>query len=137
MKVAIAVDNRMGTGFNHRRLSRDRELLQDLLTFSDAGVLRVSPYSEKLLAGYGIPCQASPDYLNLADREDLCFAELDPLLPYEEKIDTLILYRWLRDYPYDQVLDLDLSHFSLTERKEFAGSSHEKLVREVYVHEQK
>jgi len=43
----------------------------------------------------------------------------------------LILYRWNRTYPADLYFTLSLEGWTLERREEFAGSSHEKITKEV------
>ena len=129
MRVALCIDDYGGMLFNGRRQSRDRVLLADLLREA-AGRLRISPFSAKLLAD--APATVSEDYLTAAGDADLCFVEKDALLPFADRIDELILYRWNRHYPADTYCDLDLGGFRLVEATEFVGSSHEKITKERY-----
>ena len=56
---------------------------------------------------------------------------MDPA-PWLERMEGLVLYRWNRRYPADLYCTLPLEDFVLEERREFAGSSHECITREVY-----
>ena len=47
-------------------------------------------------------------------------------------MEGVILYRWNRTYPADLRLTLSLEGWSLERREIFAGSSHEKIIKEVY-----
>ena len=49
-----------------------------------------------------------------------------------EKIDTLIIYRWNRVYPYDRKLDIDMGRFERTGRIEFAGYSHDCVTKDTF-----
>ena len=50
-------------------------------------------------------------------------------------IDTLIIYRWNRLYHSDVKFDVDVkkSGYKLKSSTEFAGSSHDKITKEIYV----
>ena len=130
MKVIICVDNEMGIAFNHRRQSRDRILIEDVIKMTENALL-CAPYSKNLLEMHP-HLLVSETPLDDATQENYVFAEMFSLCEYEEKIDTLILYRWNRSYPSDKTFDLDLSHFTLLSRENFVGYSHEKITKEVY-----
>ena len=132
MHLIVCTDNHMGLGFNGRRQSRDRVLSSYLLKYVDGKPLWMAEYS----AGLFDPADnilVSPDFLLNAQDADFCFAEgLDPEI-VKDRIQSLILCRWNRDYPADRFMTLDLSAWHLGEVREFSGSSHEKLTIEVYV----
>jgi hypothetical protein len=58
---------------------------------------------------------------------------LREIAPHAARVDAVTVYRWNRHYPSDRKLDLDLSAYKLYTNTEFAGSSHEKITKEVYV----
>ncbi len=72
------------------------------------------------------------DFLSLAGSSEVCLVESDSLMPFDEKIEQVIIYRWNRTYPADVYLDLDLSQWVSRERHEFQGFSHEKITEERY-----
>ena len=132
MRVALCVDDFGGMLFNERRQSRDRVLLSDLAAEVGDGRLLISPFSEDLFPR-GATVRA--DFLEVAERDDLCFVEDAPLSPCLDRIDELIIYRWNRRYPRDLLLDIDpiATGFRLVSRTEFAGYSHEKITKERYI----
>ena len=135
MKVIACVDDCNGMLFNKRRQSRDRVLIDDIVKNIVGGNLLITKYSEKLFEESGIDCFFISDYiLDEADPEDYCFIEDKALAPYADKINELIIYRWNRKYPADTYLDIDPTALSLRliSTTEFAGSSHEKITKEVY-----
>ena len=73
--------------------------------------------------------------LDEAESGDFCFIESLPLCNHVEDIEALVIYRWNRIYPYDKTLDIDpqAEGFKLSEVKDFAGSSHEKITKEIYI----
>ena len=134
MKVILCLDDRGGMMFNHRRQSRDREVIGDILDMVGDGVLWMAPYSRMLFSESAPALRVEEDFLNLAEASDWCFVEDRALLPYEDRIEEMVFYRWNRRYPYDMKLDMEpLSHgFSLLDTVEFAGFSHEKITKEIY-----
>ena len=131
MKVIICVDNEMGIAFNHRRQSRDRILIEDVIKMTEKALF-CAPCSQTLLEAHP-HLIVSETPLDDAMEENYVFAEMLSLSAYAEKIDTLVLYRWNRTYPSDKTFDLDLSHFTLISSENFVGYSHEKITKEVYV----
>ncbi len=121
--------------FNKRRQSRDSVLIEDMKSHIEGERLLISPFSEKLLAASGIKLKVRDKHLSSAGKNDFCFVEDSPLLPYVDDIDELIIYKWNREYPSDIKLDIapDKYGFTLKAVGEFAGSSHDKITKEVYV----
>ena len=133
MRVAVCVDDFGGMLFNGRRQSRDRELVAHLLRIAPPGRLLISPFSADLFPAEAVTL--AEDFLERAEKDDLCFAEDAPLLPHLSRIDELILYRWNRRYPRDVLLDVDpaAQGLRLLSRIELAGYSHETITEERYV----
>ena len=131
--VAVCVDDEGGMGFGGRRQSRDRLLIGDLIRECGNRPLCIGDYSRSL---FGDDSQVTVLTDPFADCPDgsVYFAELQPLKPHLERIGVLIVYRWNRLYPADLYFDVDLkeSGFALVSSCEFAGSSHEKITKEVY-----
>ena len=137
MNIIVCLDDNGGMLFNRRRQSRDAILLDDMLTMvGEMGrKLWIAPFSEKLLKPYmeNRPfITVDEEYLEQAESQDFCFVESDLLLELEEKIDSIILYRWNRVYPADTYFDIDLSGWQLVSTGEFSGASHELITKEVY-----
>ena len=135
MKVIVCVDDNNGMMFSNRRQSRDRILIDDVVKNVVGGNLLMTPYSEILFKDSDIESFFLSEYiLEEADPEDYCFIENKALLPYSDRIDELIIYRWNRTYPADMHLDIDPEALSLklVSTTEFAGSSHEKITKELY-----
>ncbi len=137
MNIIVCIDDDGGMLFNKRRQSRDRILLEDLLAMvKETGqLLWIAPFSVKLFGADEEMCPfftVDETFLEKANEQDFCFVENMPLQQYEDNIESLIIYRWNRKYPADTYLDIDLTKWKVEETKEFAGSSHEKITREVY-----
>ena len=72
-----------------------------------------------------------------AEAGEVCFVEDRPIAPYAEQIEAVVLYDWDRAYPADVHLDFDPAEagFMLAEEREFPGTSHERIIRKIYVRE--
>lgn len=134
MRVIACLDDNGGMTFNNRRQSRDRVLSADVLETARGRRLFISPYSALLFEGSAADIFESEDFLDLADGEGYCFVENRALLPYADRIDEVILYKWNRRYPSQTYFDLDLDAlgFRCVSVEEFAGYSHEKITKETY-----
>ena len=135
MRVSVCIDDLGGMMFNHRRVSRDREVVADVCRDTADGRFYSSEYSAPLFAEADIQPIADGDFLDIAKDNDLCFVESEALMPYLPKITVLTVYKWNRRYPSDVKLDIEpeKSGFKLVSVTEFAGYSHEKITKEVYV----
>ena len=112
--------------FNKRRCSRDRAVVEDILTMYPPADLCVSTYSASLFEGACV-------ILDLAEAKgNVLFLEDLPLLPALEQAQKIIVYRFDRTYPANVRLEIPKS-FSLIESLDFSGFSHDKITREVYV----
>lgn len=132
MRIAVCIDDRGGMLFNRRRQSQDRLLRQDLLSEAAGGPLWMSPYSLGQFSGAPEQVRGAEDFPSRAAAGELCFFEdVDPA-PWLERAEEVILYRWNRTYPADRRFPLPLTGWTLERREEFAGSSHEKITKEVY-----
>lgn len=131
MRVITCSDQNGGLFFNQRRQSRDRLLIEDVLSFCKGNILYMSDYS-KMLFPDGSSVVVAEHPLEAAKAGDFCFVEGLLLAPAEASIEELILYRWDKVYPADVFLDLDLSQWHLQDTYDFIGSSHDKITREVY-----
>jgi len=128
MNLYICLDDRNGLQFNKRRQSRDSALLEDIRSQLE-GPLLIHPFSEKLIREAQLPYVLPPETAG-----DLFLEEV----PSEEilaQTKKLVIYRWNRHYPADLRWEPDLETlgFLLEETRDFPGTSHEKITREVYV----
>ena len=130
MEIIICLDDNNGMLFNNRRQSRDSKVLWDIKN-SLNGNLTIFPFSEKLVSSAEIPYEIMS---GSASENTVLFVEdrgIKEFLPVTNKI---TVYRWNRDYPADLTLDIDLAKegFRSVSVYEFAGSSHEKITKEVF-----
>ena len=133
MVAVVCVDDRNGMLFNRRRVSRDREQQEDLLALCGEKKLWINGFSAKLFAPFAGKVVVDDAFLQLAGEGEFCFVENEPLQPWLERLEGVVIYRWNRLYPSDTVFDLDLTGFMCKERLDFAGSSHETITREIYI----
>jgi hypothetical protein len=135
MHLIVCIDDRMGMTFGGRRQSRDRLLCEDVVrTVRQRGrLLYMPPYSAPLFEGMAADIlRVSDTYLTDAGVDDFCFCEREKPSSVLGSIGTLTVYHWNRHYPSDCKLDVDLSRYQRIELSEFAGSSHEKITKEIY-----
>ncbi len=132
MNVIVFVDNNMGVAFHNRRQSRDRCLINQILS-EITGNLMIESYSTALFPADRV--SVKNDILKETKAGEWCFSEKRSLKGYEDRIEKLMLCRWNRDYPADMHLDLDLNGWRLLSVEEIAGSSHEKITMEVWKNE--
>ena len=118
--------------FNHRRLSRDRRVCEKILDYSNEKELWMNAYSRKLFTDLTDINNIQVDEEFLDKSQSICFVENQDITPYLPKIDTLVLFRWNRDYPADFFFTVDLSQWNLISTEDFEGTSHEKITMEVY-----
>lgn len=130
MKLFVCLDDGNGMSFNGRRQSRDSVMLKDMASLVGDGVLAVSEYSVPLLCGLGMKLSVSsaPCFDKAADA---CFIELEPP-PRNAQFSELVLYHWNKRYPTDVHFDLDMKGFKLYEQLGIAGTSHERITREIW-----
>lgn len=134
MYVICFVDSRYGMLFNHRRLSRDRVLMQKVAALTKGSPLWTDAFSEPLFPERPENLRISENFLEEAGDGAFCLDEDRPLLPCREKIERLYLYCWNRDYPSDWKLDFlpEEQGLVLVSEEEFAGSSHEKITMQMW-----
>jgi hypothetical protein len=120
--------------FNKRRQSRDSKVIEDVARTVGEGLLYISDFSEVLFAESDASVISVPDPLDSAGDGSFVFVENLHLGEYVDKIDRLIIYKWNRKYPCDFELDLTPTEagFKKKSTREFKGTSHDKITREVY-----
>ena len=130
MNIIICLDDRNGMMFNKRRQSRDKKVIQDMRELCVESHLWTSDYSGLLFEMKDV--YVTDNFLEHAAEDDYCFIEsIDPN-EIEVPINKIVVYRWNRIYPADLYCTLDFSNYKLIDEKEFPGSSHEKITRQIY-----
>lgn len=134
MNLIVCLDDRNGMLFANRRQSRDAAVCQKILQLSADHTLWMNDYSAKLFAGMGGRISVADDFLGKSADGDYCFVENSDVLPYREKIEKVIIFRWNRHYPSDRKFPDTLlkDGFLLMETTDFPGKSHERITMEVY-----
>lgn len=135
MTLIVCVDDRMGMAFGGRRQSRDRALCEDMIALAAGRPLNMHPRSAGLFEGLGGETVPSETFMETADGDVYCFAEFCSVKELAQRAEELVLYCWNRHYPADLRFDVPMEDWRLTQVSEFAGTSHEKITREVYVRE--
>lgn len=130
--VAVCLDDECGMMFNNRRQSRDRVMISEFLN-STEGKIYIHPYSAMLFGD----CERvviSNDPLPECEDGCIAFIEQLPIRPHLDSVERFIVYRWNRLYPSDKYFDIDLdnSGFILKSKKDFEGSSHDRITKGIY-----
>ena len=131
MNVVVCIDDNQGMLFNHRRQSQDSLVYNDIAKMTDC--IWINGFSKSLFLNTTIQIREDEDFLEKAQAGEWCFVENVSLQPYLGSIETLIIYKWNRKYPADFRLDIEFAPWKLQEVSEFAGSSHDKITREIYI----
>lgn len=131
MNVIVCLDDNQGLLFHERRQSRDKKVLEDIWKMTDK--LRIHSFSGNLFRDFIERVEVDDDFLQRAGEGEFCFVENQKLAAYEDKIEQIVIYKWNRKYPSDFKFDVNLGEWSLLAQEEFAGSSHEKITKEIYV----
>lgn len=131
--VAVAVDDREGMMIFGKRQSRDRVLIADFVSSMGDKPIFISPFSKVIFEPHENVNIVENPFLESSDG-GACFIESFALSPYIDMIETLVIYRWNELYPSDVKLDVDVekSGYKLVSVREFQGSSHERITKEVY-----
>ena len=135
MNVIVCVDDNGGLLFNNRRQSRDKSVIEKISEIVGENKLYISGFSESLFADSTSAASVMIDeaILETAGEEDFCFVENKQLLPYENRIHTLYLFKWNRSYPFDMRFDLNLNEaYRLVQTEDFVGNSHDKITLEMW-----
>ena len=134
MIVIVALDDRGGMMFNHRRQSMDKSLRERILNMTIGKKLWMNSYTEKQFSENSCRPQikVSENFLLEAGPGEYCFVENTPLTNYIQKLEKIIVYRWNRVYPGDVKFDVPLDGWKLDSTTDFHGNSHEKITEEVY-----
>ena len=131
----VCVDDRGGTAFHGRRQSMDRLLRADLLAMAGEKKLWMDETARRQFTEDCPNVEAAPDFPQRAGLGEFCFGEAHPVIPWLDRIEAMVIYRWNRAYPADCYLDFDpaAAGWTLTERRDFPGHSHPNLTKEVYL----
>ena len=133
MILISCVDNALGLRFNHRRQSRDRVVCGRMLEKS-GGRLWLAEETKGLFAGFPEAELTIVSDPAAVPAGGFCFWEG----PTDAPAETIILYRWNRDYPGDERFCFPGGEeiWQLDRWEDFPGFSHEKITEEIYIHKE-
>lgn len=133
MDIIVCLDDKNGMGFNKRRQSRDRVLMQHMLQFAAGKPLWAAPGSAALFNPLPENVRVGENYLLQAGAGEYCFVEDGKWEEFAHKAEKIIVYRWNRCYPADiRFPEAELKRRVLVSRTDFSGHSHDRLTQEVY-----
>ena len=135
MILIACIDDDFGLSFNGRRQSRDKAVCADICSGLEGKRLWLSPRSAPLFEGMEADMFPCEDFAERCGSDEYCFLEFSYPSAMKSSTEKLIIYRWNRSYPSDIKFDISLEEWRLEELKEFPGSSHDKITKEVYVRE--
>ena len=133
MIAVVCIDDKNGMLFNRRRQSQDRILREDLLREVNGAPLWMNAYSAKQFGPLPENIRVAEDFPEQAASGEYGFVETQDPASWSAAPESLIVYRWNRNYPADLFFTLPLEGWTLARREEFAGSSHENITKEVYI----
>lgn len=131
MIIITCLDDKNGMMFNHRRQSQDRGLRQYIADMTKDDKVYMNAYSAKLYEEIKDPIICE-DFLRKAGKGESCIVENLPLEEFLHEIEEIVVFRWNKIYPSDQVLDLDLDDWRLVEEEEMEGSTHQ-ITKQIYL----
>ena len=124
MILIVAVDDRNGMTFNHRRQSQDKRLRERILSMTKNGKLWMNAYSHKQFVDFEATeqIQEAEDFLEKAGEKDYCFVENLEIENFRDKIEKIILCKWNRKYPGDFFFTIDVNdgNWKLIDVEEFS-----------------
>ena len=133
MILVVCIDDRGGMLFNRRRQSQDRLLREDLLREAAGRSLWMNAYSAKQFAPLPENIRVAEDFPAQAGDGDFCFFENVNPVPWLERAERIVLYRWNRHYPADRWFPQPLPGRTVQRTEDFPGASHETITKEVLV----
>ena len=134
MKVIVCIDERGGVCFHGRRVSQDRQQREDVLIhYGDEGLLMKESASR--LYGINDSVTVIQDWKEELTDSRWWVAEDTEFLCWKDQLEELVIYKWNRTYPFDEKLSvpLDRQIWKKKKKRQFSGSSHEKIDVEHYI----
>lgn len=132
MHLIVCLDKRGGMSFFGKRQSQDSEIRADIL--NNVERVYMSAYSARQFKEESEKIVICEDYLTAAGENDYCFSELEDITEALCSAKTVTVYCFNRDYPFDKAFPVAdyKKRWKCLSRNEFAGSSHEKITKEIY-----
>ena len=134
MTVAVCISEGGGMLFNKRRQSKDKNATEDMLKQAGEKKILISEFSLPVFSEHPSRVITVSDPIAEAEEDSFVFIENCKISELKSKIKQIYIYKWNRKYPFDFKLDFVPSEegMHLAETVEFAGSSHEKITRELW-----
>ena len=134
MKVIVCLDDDLGMLFNGRRQSMDKALRDRMAQITMGKPLWMNAYSAGQFSDFPANAVVDENFLDKAMDDDYCFLENTDILAYASKVNTVIIYRWNRNYPQDVRFPVSLfcDNWHLISSCDFVGNSHDRITEEVY-----
>lgn len=129
MRVALCVSKDNGMLFCNKRQSIDKKIIDDILNITDK--IYITKFSEKMISSFTDKYIVCDDIREID--EAVYFIENIDISEYLEKIDTIYLYHWNREYPSDFFFDADLSLYKRENKVDFKGDAHDKITKEIFI----
>lgn len=131
MKLIACIDKKYGTMFNHRRQTSDKKVTKDILEYTKDQKLWMNSYSYTLFEPFHPDnVIVDEDFLEKAGADDFVFIEGQTAIGLD--LSEIILYRWDKEYPQDEKLDIYFGRKQLFDLYIFEGNSHDEICREIY-----
>lgn len=134
MIIITCLDDNNGMMFNHRRQSQDRGLRQYIADMTKDDKVYMNAYSAKLYEEIKDPVICE-DFLQKAGKGETCIVENLALNTVVHEIEEIVVFRWNKIYPSDQIFDIDLLEWNLVEEEEMEGSTHQ-ITKQIYLPKQ-
>lgn len=134
MKIIVCLDNDDGMLFNGRRQSMDAVLRDRVVKTTKGQTLWMNAYSAGQFKDALDNIAVDEYFLERALQDDYCFVENADITFYASEINTVIIYRWNRNYPQDVSFPISLfsDRWKLVSSCDFIGHSHDRITEEVY-----
>lgn len=135
MNAIAVIDSCNGLAFNDRPQSRDRVLMERIARLTDDAPIQAEGHFARMLESYGFQCLP---YAQCLQPGEWVWLDHDPSAQEIEQIDKLIVARFRNIYPADMwfTLEPQKPEWKKMSRQIFAGSSHDKIILEEFIHEQ-
>lgn len=132
MKIIVCLDDKNGMLFNNRRQSSDRLLRERMLLLAKPTRLWMNAYSAKQFTE-DATFFVDECFLEKAGPGEYCFVENTDILPFADKIEAVVVYRWNAVYPSDTQFPVSLLEGKTPKSTaEFTGYSHPRITEEIY-----
>lgn len=135
MNLISCVDNRLGILFNHRRVSQDKTIIENIEQWAKNIPLYVDSYSFELFQTAHLTQLHLNQHLPSRSLQGWQFIEQQNIdIPFQQG-DQWMIYYFNRNYPSDHKLPIDLNHssnWSIIDVSPFVGQAHDKITRVLY-----